>query len=70
MSHYGCFNRAPYPRLIPLPAVYNIEVEGHSVVCDAHQLVANPFTRTCVYTTSELGQQDKKCLGCNWRKEE
>ena len=67
---YGCHNHAPYPKLIPLPATYNISVEGHSVVCDAHQLIPNVFTKTCVYTTSELGQQDAKCAGCIWRKEE
>lgn len=61
---YGCFNHEPYGKLIPLPAVYNIEYEGHAVVCDAHQLVANVFKKDCQYTLSKLGQVDPGCTGC------
>lgn len=70
MSLYGCHNRAPFEKTVALKANYNISVEGHHVVCDAVELIPFVFTKTCVYTTSELGQKDAKCVGCTWRKEE
>lgn len=65
---YGCHNRDKFEKLIPLPAVYNIDYEGHAVVCDAHQLIPNVFKRSCQYTLSKLGQQDKGCIGCKHRE--
>ena len=65
---YGCFNRAPFTKTVPLKSHYNISVEGHHVVCDAVELIPFVFTKTCVYTTSELGKSDIGCLGCNWRE--
>lgn len=64
---YGCKNRDNFEKLIPLPAVYNIDYEGHAVVCDAHQLIPNVFKRDCQYTLSRLGQQDRGCVGCKHR---
>lgn len=69
MSHYGCWNREPFTELLPLPAHYTIEVEGHSINCEAHQLHKNVFAKDCQYTLTELSKTDQGCFGCKWRKE-
>lgn len=56
---HGCSNRAPYKKVTELR--------------DHHgRLIASwPFrmAETCQYTLSELGQADKRCVGCRWRQE-
>ena len=67
VSMNGCFNHAPYPKLIPLPSVYHINVEGHHVLCDAVEMIPNVFTTDCQFTKTQLGREDKGCIGCSWR---
>lgn len=66
---YGCKNHEDYEKLIALPALYNINYDGHAVVCDAHQLIPNVFKRECQYTLSKLGQSDPGCTGCKHKVE-
>jgi hypothetical protein len=68
-DHYGCHNRAPYPALIPLPAVQPISVEGYVVNSEAVQYVKNVFSKDCQFTKTALGRADQKCMGCSWRDE-
>jgi hypothetical protein len=70
MSSYGCHNRAPFPALLPLPAVQPIGFEGYVVNSEAVQYVKNVFAKDCQFTLSGLGRTDPKCFGCNWRKNE
>ena len=70
----GCYGRAPFERLIPLPATYTISIEGHHVLCDAEQMIPFVFSKDCEYTKTELGQVDKGCFKngepCIWRKDD
>ena len=59
MSEYGCKDRAPYK-----PAQLLHDHHGRLVASIPHVM-----TKDCVYTTSALGQADKRCDGCKWRKE-
>jgi hypothetical protein len=70
MSKHGCHNRAPLPKLVDMPAVYNISIEGHAVVCDGIEVIPFVFKRDCQYTLTELGRTDKGCIGCEWRKDD
>jgi hypothetical protein len=69
----GCFDRPPFERLIPLPAVYTISIEGHHVLCDAEQMISFVFSKECEYSKSKLGQVDEGCFDgnkpCKWRHE-
>ena len=65
----GCHNRIPLPNLVPLPTTYTISIQGHHVVCEAVEMVPFVFKKPCQYTLTELGQTDKGCIGCTWRKE-
>lgn len=71
---YGCKDRKPFKRLVSLPATYTLVVAsegvGHHVICEAVQEWPFIFRADCVYTESELGQQDKGCEGCKWRKDD
>jgi hypothetical protein len=69
MSSYGCHNREPFPALIPFPAHQPIGFEGYIVNSEAVQFVKNVFRKDCQYTLTDLGQADKGCTGCKWRKE-
>jgi len=66
---YGCKNRAPFPSLIPIPAVYHLNVSGHRVLAEADEMRPYPFARDCQYTKTDLGQADKGCNDCTWRIE-
>lgn len=69
MSHKnGCYNRKPFPRLIPLPATYVINIEGHAAVCEAEQMVPFVFDKTCVYQRNDR-YNDPGCKGCTWKEE-
>jgi hypothetical protein len=68
-DHYGCHNRASFPALLPLPAVQPIGFEGYVVNSEAVQYVKNVFSKDCQYTSTALGQADKKCIDCTWRKD-
>jgi hypothetical protein len=74
MTHKnGCHNRKPFKRMVSLPATYviGIEAEGitHHAICEAEQAWPFIFRSDCAYTETELGQKDKGCTGCKWRKE-
>ena len=69
MSSYGCFNRKPFPALIPLPAVQPISIDGYIVGTKAVQMVRNVFAKDCQYTLTDLGHADEGCIGCKWRKD-
>lgn len=55
---YGCFNREPY-----LPQQVLEDHHGRVVAVMPHVM-----RKDCAYTETILGQEDKKCLGCRWRK--
>ena len=55
----GCFDRAPYKQLITLRDHHDRDVSCWPFV----------MAQDCQYTKSELGQADKRCTGCKWRKE-
>jgi hypothetical protein len=61
MSH-GCFNRAPF--------VEGTEVQDGYYASGPRRKVIVPFrmSPTCNYTETTLGQADKRCTGCTWRK--
>lgn len=63
---YGCHNRAPYTR--SLPAQEGWYMDGYT---RTPRMAAMPFRMStdCNYTTTELGQADKGCDGCTWRKQ-
>jgi hypothetical protein len=69
----GCHNRKPFKRMVSLPATYVLPIvaEGiaHHAVCEAVQQWPFIFRSDCVYTETELGQKDKGCTGCKWKKE-
>lgn len=69
MSGYGCYNREPLQDMLPMPAIYTREIEGHQVVCADTVLIPNVFAKDCQYTRTELGKVDKECHGCKWREE-
>lgn len=60
---YGCHNRAPYK---PSHLMFGIDRDSGGVIG-----VEVPFrmAHDCQYTLTALGQQDKRCLNCSWRKE-
>lgn len=62
---YGCHNRAAYAAT--LPAQSGWYMDGYT---RTPRMVAMPFRMStdCNYTTTDLGQADKGCLGCSWRK--
>lgn len=63
----GCFDRKPFPGLVPMPTYYTINIQGHEVICDAVEMVPFVFAKECQYTKTELGRSDKGCEGCKWR---
>ena len=65
MTHKnGCWGRAPFDALIPIPAIYPIKIEGHIVMAEADEMSPYPFARECQYRLTELGKADKGCDGC------
>ena len=63
--HYGCHNRAPYADRVLLGPELLMEC---GEVIEINRSYPHVMTKDCVYTTSALGQADKKCHGCKWRK--
>ena len=68
----GCWGRKPFEPLIPLPATYTVNLEGHAAVCKAVELIPFVFSRDCEYSKSDLGKADKGCFNeegevCKWR---
>jgi hypothetical protein len=57
MSH-GCFNRAPF--------VAGTEVQDGYYASGPRRKVVVPFRMAtdCQFTHTELGQADKRCIGC------
>jgi hypothetical protein len=65
---YGCKNRAPFPSLIPIPAVYPINVSGHIIDAKAQELRQFPFDKSCVYQRNDR-YNDPGCVGCVHKEE-
>lgn len=63
---YACHNRAPYARVLPAQSGWYLDGTTRTP-----RMVAMPFrmSEECNFTTTELGQADKGCAGCKWRKE-
>lgn len=58
---YGCYNRKPYK-----PTLW---VQNGWFSTGARVMVEVPFvmSKECQYTTTELGQKDSGCIGCEWQ---
>lgn len=59
---YGCKNRAPF--------VEGTEVQDGFYASGPRRKVIVPFRMAtdCQYSETELGQADKRCAGCKWKK--
>lgn len=62
---YGCKDRAPYPSAVPAQSGWYMD--GYT---RTPRMEAMPFRMAtdCQYTETTLGQADKGCDGCTWRK--
>jgi len=58
---YQCFNREAFAP--------SISVQDGWATSWARRMVDVEFLmdQSCVYSTSDLGQADKQCIGCSWR---
>jgi hypothetical protein len=61
---YQCHNRAPFAE--------TVQVQNGWTIDGRRQLVSAAYTmnRDCEYSRSDLGQSDKGCIGCKWKREE
>lgn len=64
MTH-GCHDRPAYKTATVVQDGYWLDGETRTA-----KLVSVPFrtAKDCQYTLSELGQKDKGCEGCKWKK--
>lgn len=61
---YGCFNRAPLKTRAKVQDGW--WADGTRKMIE----IADPMTKTCNYTTTELGKVDPQCNGCKWKHKE
>ena len=64
MQH-GCHNRPSYKPATVVQDGYWLDGETRTA-----KLVSVPFrmAKDCQYTTTVLGQKDKHCEGCKWKR--
>ncbi len=59
----GCHNREPFKDGQVLHGISSTTGQPVRV------FIANRMNPNCQYTKTELGQADKGCTGCKWRKD-
>ena len=65
MSLYGCHNRAP---LKQSAVVANGWYQDGMTRTPRMISIPDPMTKTCNYTTTQLGKADAKCVGCTHKQ--
>lgn len=71
-SKNGCHNRMPFANHIWMQDG-TMEIALHPdlpiTAVPVFQYVPHRMRKDCSYTETELGQADKGCVGCSWRKD-
>ena len=64
MSH-GCFNRAPLKSRVMVQDGWD---QSGDTRTPRMVIIPDPMTKTCNYTTTQLGQIDASCNGCKHKE--
>ena len=66
----GCHNRRPFQQWVDVQAGWLNQELSLDYKTRVPNMDAVPFRMAtdCQYTLTELGQQDKGCEGCKWRR--
>ena len=68
MHKHGCHNRARLPDAVEVQDGWT-KAWGSASRMPRMVTILYAMTKDCNYTTTALGQADKACEGCKWKKE-